>query len=138
VVNAANGECTATGSACVVVDGGTSCEVCGAIGQPCCNNVTCNSTAAVCTGAAGTGRVCEGCGGVGEQCCAGNLCTASGSVCGNAVMGVRSCATCGGPGQPCCVGQNDAGNNIRVCDSGRACVGGGVGTCPNVADASAD
>lgn len=92
--------------------GGLSNQLCGAPGQPCCANATCNANA-LC----GVSDLCEACGNEGEKCCAsgcGDGLTCSGTTCSRAV----SCMTA------CTLGaQRCANNGIETCTA--------VGVCPS-------
>ncbi|MFL6193439.1 MAG: hypothetical protein ACJ75H_04670 [Thermoanaerobaculia bacterium] len=90
---------------------------CGDAGQRCCTGGACNSPSLACN----SSSICRTCGRTGDICCSGNTC-AAGNTCTNG-----RCEACGGFNQPCCAG---------VCGAGLTCSFGinRCGPCGNPGD----
>jgi hypothetical protein len=140
--------CTTPGTTCIPTISGPSqvsrCELCGGIGQPCCdgnlcdNGGCCDGRFDLCvaqgdecaTGTCSAGS-CGGCGGLGQPACAsGNLvsvfyCTAPFVIPDPGNSSAPTCIACGGVGLPCCettIGFAGGSESVVYCGPPYACV----------------
>ena len=116
-----NTACGASGQTCCANDtcnSGLSCSsstcqastACGDSGQACCANDSCNAGLSCSDGAC---QASASCGASGQACCSGSTCNA-GLTCSGGKC--QASASCGASGQACCIGS--------TCNAGLACSGG--------------
>ena len=97
---------------------------CGALGQPCCPDGTCQGDRAtnVCAYLLiPNDYTCIHCGGLNEPCCQNQYCNDSTLACDNAGSTLFTCKTCGLTGNPCCGAGTSTGVETGTCRSSTDC-----------------